>query len=844
VADNFPSPPTPESGEQQYRRWVEHLKSNVRAKGAGTTAAGGTTPGSAASGAAAAAGADAAGAKAGSGDATLVMDSWFVDDSTPVEKSVLPRPIVTVSQSQVEAAPGQPVRLKVTVRNVGPVVETYTLAVVGPEGSWLSVVPNEISLFPGAEGSAALMIKPGRTSKLPAGDYVVGVMARSEVDPHESTVAEVTIMVTPFFDSNLGVSRTTIDIRQRATTFAQITNNGNSFVDFRLDLTDPDGYLRFKVDEPAFTLGPGETVWKKISVSAPLHLFGTARTLSMVATLLSLRDRTTGMPLVEVRPSIQRVTLVQRAAIRLRLGILGRILLLLLIVGLIAVFFLSRSGITGKSGVTAGPPPPPQGLTVQLYEGNQALLLWDAAPGAQGYSIYAVGSTGNALMAASPSPSAVASATSSPAASASATSTATANSGATASPAPTPSLSASASVAPSAASSAVPSAAPSVTPASAPASISAAASVSLMGDQAGTLRIVTASVRTSDVSASSASRSPSPSPSASASPLSSPASSTAATGQTVGDAERAENDIESPSCGDCTHVADVPSGTTRYIVTKTMPGQQNCYRIIAMAGQASSLYTPRECVDVPAATGTSSGSSSSGDSGSDGSSGASGATDTVPNVACPPYDPLASALSTTSIAITWLPPSEYKEPAPKSKTQAKGRDKGPAKPRLRDKPRDRMPRGEPRSIAAVERSGLAAVPFGGGPSPDSGSGSTPTATCNAQLPVTGFELQRQLLDGWTTISPTPGASDTAVEVSGLQAGVKYCFRMRSLASPTPSAYTKNFCRATKSDSSSNSSSGSSSSPTPTPAPTSPAAPTDPAGGTPAPAAAIIIEGVL
>ncbi len=843
MADNFPSPPTPESGEQQYRRWVEHLKSNVRANrrsatgdsaaagdasagdgGTSSTAGGAGTPG--------ATGDDAATATAGSGDTTMVLDSWFINDDSPVEKSVLPRPIVTLSQSHVEAAPGQPVRLKVNVRNVGPVVETYTLGVVGPEGSWLSVVPNELSLFPGAEGSAALMIKPGRTSKLPAGDYVVGVMARSEVDPHESTVAEVTISVTPFFDSNLGVSRTTIDIRQRATTFAQITNNGNSFVDFRLDLSDPDGYLRFKVDEPDFTLGPGGTVWKKISVSAPLHLFGSSRTLSMVATLMSLRDHTTDTPLLEVRPSIQRVTLVQRPAIRLRLGILGRLIILLLIVGLIALFFLSRMGITGSTGVQTGPPPPPQGLTVQLYDGNQVLLLWDAAPGAQGYSIYAVGSTGNALMAASPSPSASASASasaaaspssspaaSSPAASSPAASSPAASSPAASSPASTtPSGEASppSTPAPTPDASAVPSAAPATT---APATTTAAASFALAGTSGGTLRIVNASVRTVDETAASST------PSSSASPE----SSAAATSEAVGDSERAENDIESPTCGDCTHVADVPSGTTRYIVTKTMPGQKNCYRVIANAGQSTSLYTPRECVEVPAAAGTSTdGSSSSGGSSADGSGG-SGSTESVPNVVCPPYDPLASALSTTSIAITWLPPSEYKEPTPQAKSRV-GRG-------------DRMPKGEPRSVTSVERSVPAAVPFGGGSSSDSSSTGS-SATCDAKLPVTGFELQRQLLDGWTTNSPAPGASDTAVEVGGLQPGVKYCFRMRSLASPTPSAYTKTFCRSTKSDDSSSSSSTSTSTPSPTPAATSTPAPTDPTGTTSTPAAAIVIEGVL
>jgi hypothetical protein len=812
VADNFPLPPTPESGEDQYRRWVEHMKSNLRASRLRPA----ETPTPATEGAST----DAA----AGGDTTLVMDTagWFVDDHADPERSVLPRPIVSMSQSRVEAAPGQPVRLKVTVRNVGPVVETYSLSVVGPEGSWLSVVPSEVSLFPGSEGSAALIIKPGRTSKLPAGDYTVGVMARSEVDPHESTVTEVTISVTPFYDSNLSLSRTTIDIRRRATTFAQITNNGNAFVDYRLDVADPDGYLRFKVEDPDFTLAPGDTIWKKVTVSAPLHIFGSSRTLSMVASLTSVRDHTSGMPLEEIRPSIQRVTLVQRPAIRFRLGLLGRILLILLIAGLVVAFVLSRAGLTGTPDLKVGPPPPPQGLTATAYEGSQVLLTWQASPGAQGYSIYAVGSTGNALMAASPSPSASPSASASASASAPAAVTAatpTATPASTTAPASTPTPTASAAATPSA------SAAPSATPT--PTTDATTASLTSLGSVRGSLRAVRMPVRTggdASPAPSTGSVAPSQSPSAegatSTDVASSTSSPTASPTSVAGDQELAETGIESPSCGDCTHVADVPTGTTRYIVTKTMPGQQNCYRIIATAGSSSSLYTPSECVEIPAADGSTSATSTS----STGSS--SGSTSASTSGVCPPYMPLASALTSTSVAITWLPPTDYKEPSSSSDSSKKTK-KGYRK----------FLKWKVGPFTTADRAGRTFVIAGGGSS--SGSTAPPPAQCNPQAPVTGFELQRQILDGWTTISPAPTANDTAFEVGGLQPDTKYCFRMRSQATPSPSAYTDTFCATTESSTASTATPAATSTPTPTPTP----AVVDPTGTSPTPAAAVIIEGV-
>lgn len=795
MAANFPPPHTPETGDEQYRRWVEYMKTSMRTGGPRTrdvtAAATAETP---------------AGTPLESGgDTTLVMDTaaWFLGDDTAIERSVLPRPIVSLSQSHVEAAPGQPVRLKVTVRNVGPVVETYSLSVVGPEGSWLSVVPSEVSLFPGSEGSAALIIKPGRTSKLPSGDYVIGVMARSEVDPHESTVSEVTITVVPFYDSSLNLSRTTIDIRRRATTFAQITNNGNAFVDYRLDVADPDGYLRFRVEDPEFTLAPGDTVWKKITVSAPLHLFGSSRTLSMVASLTAIRDHTSGLPLEEIRPIIQRVTLVQRPAIRFRLGILGRILLLLLIIGLILAFVLSRLGLTGSPDIKTAPPAPPQGLTVQEYEGSQVLLTWQASPGAQGYSIYAVGSTGNALMAAAPSASAT------PASSASAPASPSASA-----PAAAPSVSPTPAAPPTQSATPVPTTAPAPTP------DTTAASFAALGVSHGSLRAAVAIVR--------ASSDPSPAPEA--------------TSNDPGSTELAETDIESPACGDCTHVADVPSGTTRYIVTKTMPGQDNCYRIIATAGASTSLYTPSECTFIAPAAGSA--SSTSGGQGSGSSTGSDGAAGV-----CPPYQPVASALTSTSVALTWLPPTDYKEKSSKSKSGKKANNASSgskeskdakATKGKKDRKDKRKNKGKKRGFTTADSATTAivmiSVPAGGGSG--SGSSSPPASTCNPQSPITGFELQRQLLDGWTTITPAPTANDTAMEVGGLQPKTKYCFRMRSQATPSPSAYTSTFCATTL-----GSSAASTSQPTPTATATPTPSPMDPTGTGPSPAAAIIIEGV-
>lgn len=639
MSDNFPPPPPPESGEEQYRQWVEQMRDGMRS--------GRLQP------------AQPVTSAAGTGE---TGDSSASAGTEVMERSVLPRPVVTLGQDHVQADPGQPVRVKVTVRNVGPVVETYALSVVGEDSSWLTLVPNEVSLFPGDEGTSSVVIKPTRSSRLPSQDYTFGVMARSEVDPNESSVAQLTVSLGPFYDSTLSVSRTTVEIRRRATTYAQVTNNGNTRVLFHLDVSDPDGYLRFKVEDPEFELAPGETAWKKVLIKGPLHLIGRQRTLSMLSELHSERDVSRDTALQDVRSGVQRVTIIQRPLLRLRLGIFGRLIILLALVGIVAAFIISRMNLTGNTDVVSGPPPTPPGFTAEAFDTSKVLLRWGPVAGASGYSIYAVGDTGNAL---------------------------STDESATTTDATT----------------------------GVPASLGF-----------GALRIVPASVRQGGGSPSPGTGGSAPTPAGSSSD---PASDTSGSGSpspspgsTTG-VDSTQLEIESPSCGDCTHVADVPSGSARYVVTKTNPGENNCYRLIATDGERQSLYTPMVCAYVPSAAEVAAEQAPGGTP-----------SETPDPPPCPPYLPKAEKLSPTALGLTWLPPNENK-PAKKA------------------------------------------------------------TGCSRKATVSGYEVQRQLLSGWTTVSPAPDASDTAIEVSDLEPATKYCFRMLTKGDSADSAYTETFCGKTK-----------------------------------------------
>ena len=94
--------------------------------------------------------------------------------------------------------PPQAVRVKVTVRNVGPVVETL-LSSVGNGSGWVSLVPSNCPYSPVMR--TLRLSFPAACIAVGAQTYPIGIKVTSEVDPNESTVAELSITVNPFYES-------------------------------------------------------------------------------------------------------------------------------------------------------------------------------------------------------------------------------------------------------------------------------------------------------------------------------------------------------------------------------------------------------------------------------------------------------------------------------------------------------------------------------------------------------------------------------------------------------------------------------------------------------------------
>ena len=306
------------------------------------------------------------------------------------------RPLVELSDAHLRLDAGQVGQVELTVRNPGNIVETYDLILLGQGRPAIDITPDSLSLFPGDEDTATVDIHPPMSHRVRAGTYAVGVKVQSQVRPDASTTAEMLVTVNPFYRFRCTMGTSSVTLRTRATMLVEVTNEGNSTVTYELTANDPEGFMRVTPKEVRITLAPGESRWTEVQVKVAPKLVGSEfNTRSFTVTITPVRDEDLGLAIVDEDSEQVIGSILHRPYIRLRLGVFGRLLILLTILGLVAAFFISR-WLSGFAPPVQGPPTVPSGFTAQTGPvPGQVLLEWLPSVGAEGYTIYSVGEAGN-----------------------------------------------------------------------------------------------------------------------------------------------------------------------------------------------------------------------------------------------------------------------------------------------------------------------------------------------------------------------------------------------------------------------------------------------------------------
>jgi len=167
--------------------------------------------------------------------------------------------------NSLSVAPGAEAAVSIRVRNMGTVVDQFSLDVLGDAQSWAEVQPPALSLFPGAEERARIVFRPPRSPHVPAGPMPFGVRVRSRIDPASSRVEEGALRIESFYEAHAEMTPLSSRGTREATHDVLVTNSGNSPFQARLRALDLDQQLDLEIP-PTVVVRAGQSMPVRLTV--------------------------------------------------------------------------------------------------------------------------------------------------------------------------------------------------------------------------------------------------------------------------------------------------------------------------------------------------------------------------------------------------------------------------------------------------------------------------------------------------------------------------------------------------------------------------------------------------
>jgi hypothetical protein len=169
-------------------------------------------------------------------------------------------PVLRLEDIRLSVEPGGFCRTRVMVSNPGTIVEGFRLDVLGDGPSqWAQVVPAEIQVYPGQEGSAEVMISPPGGTATSSGTVPFAVRAVSTVPSGASAVVEGDLDVGQVFGLQAKITPATSSGRWSGRHLVQLENWGNAPARLYLSAADPDEKLGFLVSPEVIDLAIGKS---------------------------------------------------------------------------------------------------------------------------------------------------------------------------------------------------------------------------------------------------------------------------------------------------------------------------------------------------------------------------------------------------------------------------------------------------------------------------------------------------------------------------------------------------------------------------------------------------------
>ena len=172
---------------------------------------------------------------------------------------------VTMSPDRIRAAPGKRAATLATIVNVGDVVETYSVAVEGPEAGWCTVSAWTLSVPPGEEAQIELSFMVPQDREYTPGHYDVVLRVVSKNDPSVEATGLLALQVegVVLFEAEL------VPVKSAGgggTYQLNISNTGNLRTACTLAGVDPGEKLKFEFERATTVVEPGGSASIKVVV--------------------------------------------------------------------------------------------------------------------------------------------------------------------------------------------------------------------------------------------------------------------------------------------------------------------------------------------------------------------------------------------------------------------------------------------------------------------------------------------------------------------------------------------------------------------------------------------------
>lgn len=163
--------------------------------------------------------------------------------------------------------PGQSLQLPITLQNKGSQADVFQLSVAGIPSDWFQIPTRSISLMPGEQKQALLVLQPPRRPECRTGDYFITIRAVSQNLPGDFAEIERTLTLSAFssFTSQISPQR----LRSGEPGLITIHNQGNTSEVFSVRWQDPSRELVFTPEQPRFSVPQGGKIQADFKVEQP-----------------------------------------------------------------------------------------------------------------------------------------------------------------------------------------------------------------------------------------------------------------------------------------------------------------------------------------------------------------------------------------------------------------------------------------------------------------------------------------------------------------------------------------------------------------------------------------------